>query len=151
MGQTVNVSSRFLVRGGVIAIAAILLGALLWGVATFPPTEYSFYPQCTLHRFTGLHCTGCGFTRSLSSTAQGDFSQAFAYNPILPLIAPYFLMMGCRSAVRWVRGITPTIPRVMPVNRWVVRALVTLMILFTLLRNVPVEPFTILAPHQLQR
>jgi hypothetical protein len=36
---------------------------------------------CSLRRFTGLACPGCGLTRSFISIAHGDFRAAWTYNP----------------------------------------------------------------------
>jgi hypothetical protein len=151
MPPPVTPRQRLLVRGGLIALAALGLGVGFWVVATFKPSEESFYPKCVLHQFTGIHCTGCGFTRSLHSLANGDVSQAVAFNALSMLFFPYLALMGLRWAWRYLWDVKPYMPPPMAVNKWLMRALVTGVILFTILRNIPIEPFMFLAPHELAR
>ncbi len=119
------------------ALAFVGLAALLRAV---PPAPGSFYPRCQLHSLTGLHCAGCGGTRAAYSLLVGDVPQALAYNAPavlgLPLLAAYL----ARRAVG--RG---------PLNfpRWAGGAALVALAAFTVLRNVPLPPFTLLAPHEL--
>lgn len=39
-------------------------------------------PACTIRRFTGLLCPGCGNTHAVLSLLQGDLLSSFRYNPI---------------------------------------------------------------------
>ncbi len=53
--------------------------------------HFSFYLPCPIHWLTGFYCPGCGITRMILSIFQGNFVQAFHYNPLLFLLIPFFL------------------------------------------------------------
>jgi Protein of unknown function (DUF2752) len=145
----VNQQRQFWVRGGLVVIAGLLVVGGGWVLVTYPPADYDFYPKCVLHQSTGLHCTGCGLTRSASSLLRGDLSQALAYNQLLVFFLPYLTYYFVRVMWRWYHGIRPMVPYAVAVNPWIMRFFVVVLVGFTILRNVPVEPFTWLAPHEL--
>jgi hypothetical protein len=125
------------------------LGALLTleVVATVPPGKYPFYPRCASKQLLNIECPGCGGTRSLHALLNGDLAQAFAYNALLILLLPWLLLICLRSAWQFLCGVP-----VRPVtSSWFPWVLTVLVILFGLLRNLPVYPLTLLAPHELSR
>ena len=64
---------------------------------------YIFYQKtglgipCLFHSVTGLYCPGCGITRVITYTVQGQFLTAMSYNHalffLLPVLAVLFLSM----------------------------------------------------------
>jgi hypothetical protein len=62
------------------AAAAILL--------LFPPTRYSFYPQCPIHQYLGILCPGCGTTRALAALLHGHMLDALRLNPLTTIAIP---------------------------------------------------------------
>ena len=142
---------RRLVKAGILAVAATLLSGAGYVLATFPPTDASFYPKCQLHSLTGLHCPGCGMTRFASALLRADPTQAAAYNIAGVVIAPVVAVWVLQQVWAWLWGVTP--------RRWftpkwhgrVSAVVVGVLLVFFVLRNVPVEPFTLLAPHELTR
>lgn len=140
-----------LVKAGVLAVGATLLGIAGTVLATFPPTELSFYAKCQLHSVTGLHCPGCGMTRFASAALRGDLSQAAAYNAVGVVGVPVVGVWASQQVWAWLWGVSP--------RRWfspkwhsrVTAAFLAVLAVFFVLRNVPVEPLTLLAPHELTR
>lgn len=47
---------------------------------------------CPIKKITNLYCPGCGVTRMLLSIIEGDFYQAFRYNPLLFICIPFFII-----------------------------------------------------------
>lgn len=141
-----------LVRLALVALAAAGAGALLLVVRASPPTDASYYPKCQSRQLLGLHCPGCGLTRSAYALLHGDFAQAVAYNPLAPVLLPLFAVGFGRSLWSWGTGRRPK-PRAYRVPGRFARATPWLiaagLVLFALLRNVPVWPLTLLAPHEL--
>src|SRR4051812_46548263 len=91
-------------RGRVIASAAAVIFAAAAMLLYFvPPGEGTFYPRCTFHTMTGLHCPGCGATRCLAALVHGEFRQAMAYNVYLVLLLPFLAYAGVRA---WIEGVT---------------------------------------------
>lgn len=135
----------FWVRAGLLAVGGLLLAGAAF-VTLVPPTEDSIYPKCSLHRLTGLHCMGCGMTRSAHSLLNGRVEQAFAYNLFGPLMVSWLVVEVVRRGYVRLRG--------RPDPGWWFRMdwtpwLLTVLGVYMVLRNLPVWPFILLAPHEL--
>jgi hypothetical protein len=132
-----------------IRVLLVIVLALAAGVVTLrqvSPERPGRYPFCLLFRLTGLHCPGCGTLRGLHCLLNGEVRQAFAYNPIAPVLAPAAAAFGLWCAARYLRG--QPLPR-LRVSRAAGWALVAALALFGVARNLPAEPFPRLAPHRL--
>jgi uncharacterized protein DUF2752 len=141
-----NRRQRVLVRAALAAGTALLLAAGVVVLAAVPPTAASFYPKCVSYQLLGIHCPGCGLTRAAHSLLNGHLAQAFAYNPLLVLLSPYLLFALARSAWFWLWGTEPR-RSVFPARyTWVI---LIVFVGYWVLRNVPVYPFTLLAPHEI--
>src|SRR5580698_10298809 len=79
-----------------VAAVGIPLGVTLLYHYT-PMGENRFWPGCTFHSLTGLHCPGCGATRCCHALVHGDIEQALAWNPLFVLLLPYIVFSGLRS------------------------------------------------------
>lgn len=106
--------------------------------------QSSFMPPCLFHKFTGLHCVGCGMTRATHAALNGRFVEAFQYNPLGIFLLPLALFGIALEILAWVRGSTGG-PR-LRMGRTGLWVLFWLVLGFWVLRNIPVWPFTILAP-----
>ena len=107
------------------------------------PEEPGFFPPCPFYSLTGLHCPGCGTLRGLHQLLHGNLLAAFGYNPYsmlaLPIIAYAFLNAALSTA--WGKRLPA--PFVHPMLIW---GLLFAVLAFWALRNVPLYPFTVLAP-----
>jgi hypothetical protein len=112
----------------------------------FPPEQYPFYPPCPTYSLLGWHCAGCGSTRAVHSLLRGDLSQALAYNALLVLALPVLFPVGIVAAFAALRGKPPPW-RKLPA--WLFVSLLVVLLLYTVLRNLPYPPFDALAPHRL--
>jgi len=66
--------------GGVLVLAAVL--SVSGGTQVLLPIVDLPLPElCTLRRFTGINCPGCGLTRSFIALAHGDVRSAWIFNP----------------------------------------------------------------------
>lgn len=120
--------------------AACVIGAL---VLRFSASWWSVaLPPCQIHQWTGLHCPGCGGTRCAVRLLKGDVVGALGMNAMVAFIAVAGLgVMGNAVWSEWrgrpVRGVRP----------WHAWTLMGVLVTFTILRNLPWWPFTLLAPH----
>ena len=108
------------------AVAAALLGYVL----LFSVTGRGI--PCALHELTGLRCAGCGLTRAAAALLSGDVAAAFAYNPIWPVYAAYFLWVGLSDAAVYIRRGQL---QLLPGRWWLHAALLAAVTVFGILRN----------------
>jgi hypothetical protein len=125
------------VAGGLAAVA----GAVTLRV--FDPVLYGFYPRCPLFVLTGLFCPGCGALRAAHLLLHGDLPGALSFNPLLVISLPLLAWWAVRAVRPVLAGGTVTAP---PLSGRASRALAAGVIAYAVLRNVPVAPFTLLAP-----
>lgn len=109
----------------------------------FNPATAGIFPPCPLHYLTGLYCPGCGSLRAIHALLQGDLHQAWAMNPLTIVLLP-FLIYGLASEVlAALRG--HHLPQPM-LSTATIRGLFTVIVLFGMVRNLPLHPFNLLAP-----
>ena len=115
----------------ILAVAAAGAAGLLFFL--IDPATQPLLPPCLFHAFTGLYCPGCGATRALHQMANGNLVAALRLNALLVLGLP----LGCLLAIRRKRY---------PLPAWCLRTLFVCIALFGFARNIPLFPFTLLAP-----
>lgn len=125
----------------ILASLATVAAGLIWW---WDPTE-RHVPVCSFYRLTGWYCPGCGGLRGAHALLHGRLAEAWGYNPLLVLLAPW----AGYGLVLWTM-ITFWPDRRLP-GRWLygpwALVLVALMaVLFGILRNLPWEPFCQWAP-----
>ena len=113
----------------------LVLGAAVCIVLLLVPpgsAHAKWLPKCMFHQLTGLYCPGCGATRALSAMLHGDVKASLHNNALLfPLLALIvFLLMKPETSLKRPFAVT----------------IVAVVLGFTILRNIPVAPFTYLAP-----
>lgn len=130
-------------RLGPIAAGGALLAAGTYVAAVDPSDVGSRYPICSFHQLTGLWCPGCGLTRGAHELLNGDVVSALSLNVFLPIVivaivGGWWLWLRRAwhlPAPRW----TGSVRRFAP-------AIVVCVAAFGVLRNVPLSPFSWLAP-----
>lgn len=131
------------VRNARFVVASATAAFALGGVAVlraFDPNAGGLWP-CAFHVITGLHCPGCGLTRTLHALVHGDIARAWAMNPLaivaLPLLA---LMLAQWGFAR------PLLPAWLDRRVHDGRVWIAALVLFGVLRNLPYAPFAWMAP-----
>lgn len=122
------------------AVAALAAAAVLF---RFDPMRFGFYPKCPLFVTTGLLCPGCGALRAGHALLHGDLPAALGFNLFLVVALPFLAWALLRSGVLATTGHRLPAPRLSARGAW---ALFAALMLFTVLRNLPFAPFTLLAP-----
>ncbi|MBC7827669.1 MAG: DUF2752 domain-containing protein [Chitinophagaceae bacterium] len=123
----------------------LLVLALVTGVGLlfFFNPETSFYPPCLFKKFTGLQCPGCGSARACYHLLHGNFLTAIDYNLLLTVFLPLIVMEGFSRLFFINRG-TESKLRIIQNHVRPLHVLV-LVLIFWILRNVPIYPFSILS------
>lgn len=107
------------------------------------PAAVGLYPPCPFFALTGFYCPGCGTLRGLHQLLHGNVVSALDFNPFMVVMLP-FVSYGIVSFI--LGGLTGrSLPRVFVPPFWI-RALLVSVVLFWVLRNVPIFPLSLLAP-----
>lgn len=123
-----------------ISILIIAAGAILL-LYFFVEPKNGVLPKCFFHELTGLYCPGCGVQRSFHALLKGHILTAINYNLLFILFLPliiYFLL-----AFAWGKKY--------PASSFIYKPVFSLTVLivvvsFWVLRNIPLSPFSWLAP-----
>ncbi len=122
--------------GILIPVAGILGATFLFHMQGHIP--------CIFQKLTGLHCPGCGAARASRALLHFDVLLALDRNVLFVLFAPFGVYFILKQYIRYVFGkdVLPMFRISYPVGV----AILVSVVLFWILRNIPVFPFTILAP-----
>jgi len=119
-------------------IPVVLMIALLGVYFFFSPYKFSFFPTCPFYKYGGLHCAGCGSQRALHHFLHLEFRQMFSSNLLFPL---WIYLAGDYFYKKLVLKIDPIL-----LSTKIPYFLFLVILIYTILRNIPYEPFTYLAP-----
>ena len=125
------------------ATLAVLGLAGLAIVCAFDPRNYNIYPICPFFGLTGYHCPGCGTLRALHQLLRGNVLGALGFNVYTMLALPCLAYAFAAEALRAFRLPAPPAISIPQPAAW---ALLSGIIAFWVLRNIPLEPFPVLAP-----
>ncbi|MFC3877535.1 DUF2752 domain-containing protein [Winogradskyella maritima] len=124
-----------------ISIAIVLI-SILSLYFFIDPSDTALFPKCPFLSMTNLYCPGCGSQRAVHDILQGNILEGFRHNYLfllLGLVLGYQFYIFLKS-----RKGQPT-ENLLRQSK-VTRGILILVILFWILRNIPVFPFTELAP-----
>jgi len=119
----------------IIAAGAILL------LYFFVEPKNGNLPKCFFHELTGLYCPGCGVQRSFHALLNGHILTAIDYNLLFILFLPliiYFILAFALGKKH-------------PYSSFIYKSafsftVVIVVVSFWVLRNIPYNPFSWLAP-----
>jgi hypothetical protein len=125
----------------IVVMSATATGLVLLRV--LDPASGGIFPPCPLHYLTGLYCPGCGSLRAMHALLHGDFLQAWAMNPLTVMLLPFLIYGLMSEALIGMRGRGLPQPAF---SAGQIRVLFAVIVLFGVVRNLPVQPFALLAP-----
>jgi hypothetical protein len=121
-----------------VGLAALGFFAVVAGLVD--PSQPGHYPTCPFRALTGLACPGCGSLRALHDLVHGHPVAALGHNGLFVVVLTGAVLHGFRVLLdpcgRWTTRVRP----------WAAPAAALVLLLWTVLRNLPVEPFRALAP-----
>lgn len=129
-------------------LTCLAFGAALYLLFRINQSNVALPLACSFYRFTGLYCPGCGMTRAFFSVIRGNIPDAFSYN----LLWPFITLLAALPVYFWFCFLYSGKNPFNPVNRFLQRHsflgwfVLVLFFSFWVLRNIPVYPFTLLAP-----
>ena len=130
------------VRAALLRGAAAVFAAGALYLYFHDPYQYPL--PCIIKLLTGLYCPGCGAGRACFSILHGKFFDAFCYNPLLVILLPfaggYIAARGIDWAVTGGNHIDGKI------SIKLLLAVLIIILVYGILRNIPIFPFSLLAP-----
>ena len=112
------------------------LGLAVFALLRFPPTRYSFYPQCPIHQFLHLECPGCGATRATAALLHGRLAEAMHLNALVTLLLPFAAAYGILCYRRFLKRRPLRWPQQ---KAAILYAALAVAAAFTLIRNLPLH------------
>ncbi len=128
--------------------AALLLGAAAVFAAgalyLYFHDPYQYPLPCIIKLLTGLYCPGCGAGRACFSILHGKFFDAFCYNPLLVILLPFAGGYIAARGIDWAVTGGNHIDRKISIK--LLLAVLIIILVYGILRNTPIFPFSLLAP-----
>ena len=131
-----NIRIMLVVCAGAVAAAG--------AVYLYFHNPYSYPLPCLFYLVTGLYCPGCGAGRACYSILHGRFLDAFCYNPLMTLLLPLIGIYIAARTTDWAITGGNHIDRLISVK--LLLGVLIAVLVYGILRNIPVFPFTLLAP-----
>lgn len=129
-------------RAGAVGLGIVALGMVAFLLRRGGPESLPY--ACTFHELTGLHCAGCGMTRAVHAVLEGRLLEALRLNPLGVVGLPVLALALVPWLIGWVRGRPPGWR--FPIGLRGAVLLVLVIFGYTILRNLPWMPFSLLAP-----
>jgi hypothetical protein len=108
------------------------------------PKSFAYFPKCPFYSFTGLYCPGCGSQRAFHEMLHGNLWVGIQHNFLIMLA---LLVIFYKFYVFFQNSFQKenTVKNILYHNAapWVILVVV---MSFWILRNIPMDPFIILAP-----
>lgn len=100
----------------------------------YDPALSTYFPKCPIFSFTGIQCPGCGSQRAVHQLLQFQFSESFAFNPLVIIFLPYILL-------GWIAQVFKNYPamELIRIRLYGVHAayiILTIVVIFTIIRNI---------------
>ncbi len=137
IGDAPSESILFFIALGMLGAGAVLMLFL------YNPAKFGFYPECYLYRTTGLLCPGCGSLRAMYQLFHGHLLTALHDNILLVCSLPLLIWGTARYIVARLRNL----PAPFAVRPWLVWSAVGVMVVFGIVRNLPLGRAMGLAPY----
>lgn len=102
-----------------------------------------FFPRCYFHVITGFHCPGCGSQRATHDFLHLRIGQALKHNVIIVIIA---IVILSKAYAMFSKKYFPKYYYNLGQKSYFTYSIIGIVILYWILRNIPFEPFTHLAP-----
>jgi hypothetical protein len=125
-----------------IFIAVAISGSLLYFY--FDPANSHVFPPCPFYTVTGLFCPGCGSQRAFHALLHGNITRSMHENLLFVLFLPLLLYSLVITFINVIRS--DKIVQHVFYSSLFAKTVLTVVLLFWLFRNIPVEPFSWLAP-----
>ncbi len=123
---------------GVLAFFGMLALYVFWN-----PSETNIFPKCPLFSVTGIYCPGCGSQRSVHKLLNGQVIEGIRHNYLMALLG---LVLLYEVFIFFANNVfNKSITNYLHKSK-VTLSILVVVLLFWVLRNINLFPFTELAP-----
>ncbi len=141
-------------KHSIFAKVIVTLGLLIFVIAGFiiiraydpyHAQERGFHLVCLSNAVTGYYCPSCGISRMFYELSHFNFIDAIRNNAIFFfLFIPIVTYISLKYYLHFIleKDVLPGIK----FNKWLIILAIIIFILFTVVRNIPSEPFNFFAP-----
>ena len=129
-----------------LTVASLIAATGATALFATNPAGSRLFPPCPFHSVTGLYCPGCGSTRAAHHLLHGRVATAFDFNALMVVSLPFLLYAGVLGALRLAGRTAHRPPLSQRLPGWAVWALLVVVLLFGVLRNLPYRPVRWMAP-----
>jgi len=129
----------------IILLISIPIVLLALGIFYFAinPTSFAYTPKCPFHTLTGFHCPGCGSQRALHQILHGNIWEGLKHNFLILLAV---ILIGYRIFTLVVNNDSGKGSKNLLQHHYTPWIIFTFIMVFWILRNLPLKIFQILAP-----
>ena len=107
------------------------------------PSNTALFPKCPFYSFTGLYCPGCGSQRAIHQILHGNIIEGIRHNLLLLLL---IVLLVYKAVIKLTSNYRiKSVENILHHPKTTYTVLV-LIILFWIFRNIPMRPFSYLAP-----
>ena len=123
---------------GVLAFLGMLALYFSWN-----PSDTNMFPKCPVYSATEIYCPGCGSQRAAHQILNGNILNGIRHNYLIALLALILLYQAFMFIMNNILdlGFTNLLHK-----SKVTQGILTVIVLFWILRNIDMFPFTELAP-----
>lgn len=134
-------------RNIIIKICSILLlgGAFIYYFYQNNPSDNgTSFLRCPSNLLFKINCPGCGTQRAIHHLLHLEITEAFHFNALFVLFSPLILVVFLLLIYNFIFNKSVKIPLLS--NKYFLITLLVIIVLFGVLRNIPMEPFILLSP-----
>ena len=109
----------------------------------YSPSDYSIFPKCPFYSITGFYCPGCGSQRAIHSLLHGHIFEGLKHNFLILLLTLVLVYDAIVYVLKNNYG--KDIKNLLHKSK-TTKFILYAVIVFWILRNINLYPFTLLAP-----
>lgn len=107
------------------------------------PSDTNIFPKCPVFAMTGIYCPGCGSQRAAHQILNGNIIEGIRHNYMIALLVVVLLYQGFIYIMN--EFFNKNNPNLLHKSK-ITNSILIIVIIFWILRNIDVFPFTELAP-----
>lgn len=97
--------------------------------------KFNFGIPCIFFKVTNYKCPGCGITRAIFSLLKGNVKEAFSYNKLLFIVAPFIIIYFVYKSYSYIFAKSES-DKIKKIIKYTSYILLFISIIYSILRNI---------------